>query len=180
MLADMFNWRNRLTPALAAVAAFVLLVALFLRPHPLPLTAAKYKIAAPPIAVKVNRKATLGVTYAIDSIEAEHVQHPITGAIISTKDPLILHGWAVTPDSLTPGQALTVSVDGRPPVADPTYGFARPDVGAAINPSATRSGFGTVIPVAGLKPGPHTVHLRLTDATGRPIDLPSAISFVLR
>jgi hypothetical protein len=176
----MISWRNRLTPALGAVAVLFLLVALFLRPQPLPPNAAHYKVAAPVIAAKSNRKATLGVTYAIDSLEADGVQHPITGATIATSNPLILHGWAVTPDTLTPGQRLLVSIDGAKAVPDPSYGMARPDVGAAINPAATRSGFSTPIPIAGLKPGPHTIHLILEDAIGRNVDLAAKVNFTLR
>jgi hypothetical protein len=180
VLADMISWRNRLTPALGVVAVLFLLVALFLRPQPLPPNAAQYKAAVPPILAKTNRKATLGVTYAIDSLEADGIQHPITGATITTSNPLILHGWAVTPDSLTPGQVLLVSIDGAKGVPDPSYGMARPDVGAAINPSATKSGFGARIPVAGLKRGPHRIHLVLEDAIGRDADLSKTVTFTLR
>ena len=174
----MIHWRNRLTPALAAVAVFFILVALFWRPHPLPSNSARYK-AATPIGAVANRKATLGVTYAIDSVEVAGTQYPINGAKFKAPASVTVHGWAVVPDTLTPGKALFESTDGKPSVSDPSYGLARPDVGAVISPTAIKSGFATIVNLQGLKAGRHAIHLVLENSVGMKIDLPQTVEFML-
>ena len=176
----MIHWRNRLTPAIAALAGLFLLIAFFDHPPSLPPNSAQYQAAAiPRIADDATRKATVGVTFAFDTIEADGAQYPITGAKFRTRSAVIVRGWAVLPESLAPGRALLVTVDRQGSKPDSSYGMARPDVGTAINPKAVNSGFAAHVDVSHLAPGLHSVHFALENAAGVRIDLPQAVRFTL-
>ena len=181
LLADMIRWRDRVTPALGAVAAVCFLFALFFRPHSLPTGSAVYAPVAPPrMGAKADRAATAGVSYAIDSIEEATVQYPITGAILHPTGPIIVHGWAVNPATLSPASALYLSIDdGRPETVN-SYRIPRPDVGNAINPTATDSGFAATIDAQNLRPGPHTASLILEYGNGKHELLPTPVRFTVR
>jgi hypothetical protein len=153
---------------------------LFVRPQPLPPGAAHYAPILPPVVAKADRKPTNGLTYAIDGLEAGNTQFPITGTVIRAATAIIVHGWAVQADTLTPGQAVLTSIDGRPPVRAEKYGIPRPDVGNAINPGAVNSGFSATVSVKGLRVGPHTIAVSLEDTTGKSSILPTPVSFILR
>jgi hypothetical protein len=177
----MIQWRDRIRAALAVVAALFILVALLMRPHGLPPGSARY--AQAPIVFKAvpSRKAQAGVTYAIDSLEALHTQHPIDDpAPLVRVGSIVVHGWAVLPPTLSPGAQMTMSLDGAASVPVAQYGIPRPDVGAAVNPSATNSGFAATLAAPQLRPGRHTIRFTLVDAAGVRYPLPTAVTFALR
>ncbi len=176
----MIRTRARMLPALGAVAALFVLIALFMRPHGLPPGSAAYQPAPVNFKALPSRPATAGVTYAIDTIEVMGVQHPIAeGKPFHATGKIVFHGWAVVPATLAPATHLLMSVDGAQPAAVADYGIPRPDVGAAVNPSATNSGFSAVLDVTGIARGQHTVRFSLEDAAGMRIALPTPVTFVL-
>jgi hypothetical protein len=176
----MFLRQDRVLPALGFIAAAFVLIALFMRPSPLPTDEASYTPTAVAVPVAANRRPTVGLTYAIDSLEVDGVQRQIGDLTpIRTSQPIIVHGWAVLPATMSPGKQLLMSLDGAPAVPVSAYGIARPDVGAAINPAATNSGFSARLAVQHLRRGRHTLQFVLEGADGRRVQLPTAVRFVL-
>jgi hypothetical protein len=176
----MIHRRDRIRAALAVVAVLFVLVAIAMRPHGLPAGSAAYAPAPVPFKAVAGRRAQIGVTYAIDSFEAMHTQHPIGDpASLPRVGSITVHGWAVLPETLSPAAQMLMSVDGNPDVPVSQYGIPRPDVGAVINPSATNSGFAATLAAPQLAPGKHTVTFTLVDAAGIRYPLPSRVVFTL-
>jgi hypothetical protein len=176
--ADMTLWPGRVLVALGAVAALLFFVALFYRQPAIPTTSAQFNIGAFPAVAK--REPAPGVTYAIDTIEVGGVQHPASDpAPLPATNAIIVHGWAVTPESLLPGQHLFVSLDSKRASPVTVYGIARPDVAAAINPDAQYSGFAAKIDTANLRPGPHNLRFTLDEGNGVSVALPTIVTFRL-
>jgi hypothetical protein len=168
---------DRVSAALGIVAAAFLLVALFLRPQPLPPGSAQYRSTAS-LPIVVDRRPTPGLTYALDVIETNgQVQPAINPPPISTTGAITIHGWALDSRTNAPGRQLLLSIDGSRPVPVTTYGAARPDVAAVIGPSALNSGFAAVIPAHRLRPGKHVVRFTIVGNDGRAAAFPTVVAF---
>jgi hypothetical protein len=164
---------------LAIIAAAFFLVALFIRPQPLPPGSAEYRTTQNSPAIP-GQIAVLGHTYAIDILEANGVPLPASDPPpINTAGAITVYGWAVDPRSTAPGRRLLISIDGSPSVAVTTYGSARPDVAAAIGSAAANSGFTAVIPPHRLRSGEHVLRFTLVGNDGKQTLLPTRVTFQL-
>jgi hypothetical protein len=167
--------RDRVSLALGIVTAGFLLIALMLRPQPLPPGSAQYKTP-----LLVNRPAVPARTFAIDTLEANGQLYPAASPPpISTRGPIVVHGWAIDSRTSAPAQLLLMGIDGARATAVTTYGTARPDVAAIIAQSALNSGFAATIPAHHLRAGKHVLHFILVGVDGRRSTLPAAITFEL-
>jgi hypothetical protein len=122
----------------AALSAVALLMAIFLRPQPLPGGAAHYSSTAP-----APGQAVSGHTYHIDTIAVGN-HAPVLAAephSVAAGEPVVVGGWAINPLTLRPAVRLVAVDRGRPEPVQ-LYGAARPDVATALgNAAAPKCGF---------------------------------------
>jgi hypothetical protein len=171
-------WPDRLLPALGIVAAAFLVAAFVYRPQPLPEDAARYHLQSAPAAG--DRSAAAGVTFAFDTLEVDGAQEAVSDPKpVTSRAQVILHGWAVDPRTLAPVRRLLVGIDGQHLIAVSGYGMPRPDVAAAVAPSALDSGFAIPILTAGLPPGRHSARIVLDEADGKQLALPAEVTFTI-
>jgi hypothetical protein len=170
---------DRVSVALGIIVAGFLLVALFLRPQPLPPGSAQYRSTAT-LPIVVDRPPTPGLTYALDVIETNGQAQPAGNPLpISTTGAITVHGWALDSRTNAPGRQLLVSIDRSRPTPVTTYGAARPDVAAAIGQSALNSGFAAVIPAGRLRPGRHVLRFTIVGNDGQTAVFPTVVEFEL-
>src|SRR5690606_32201422 len=100
---------------------------------------------------------------------------PAPGHHADGRQALEVSGWAIAAAGI---DRIESSVNGEPR-GTVTAGSARPDVAAAHPdlPGAAQSGFTGTIPLDGLPPGDHTLHLRAiaTDQSETSLDIPFTI-----
>lgn len=76
---------------------------------------------------------------------------------------MVVRGWALNPEPPRPADALCYTL-GHEQMSNLSYGLERIDVARAMNdPSCAAAGFKQMIPLYGLAPGTHTLHVRAID-----------------
>jgi hypothetical protein len=168
---------TRVGAALSAVALLALLIAIFLRPQPLPGGAAHYSNTA-----AAPGQAVTGHTYHIDTIAVGH-RAPALAAepqSVAAGEPVVIAGWAIDPLTIRPAARLEFTVDRGRPERVQSYGVPRPDVAAALgNAAVLNCGFQATIGTAKLAAGRHLVHFLVTAAGGRVSSIPDHAQFTV-